>query len=151
MMVTSILSCGGHSLQLTTVFAHARPPEDKVCHDHDHDLLHSSHLCLIDLPQACAVVMQDRDHLHFVCKLKDYVPDQQKLLSSIPAALEQAGMTVQEASIEEAEEALKRDYFKNTKLVDLATGMQLTADVHPSSGNIAPGKQRALHPFGPQQ
>ncbi len=94
--------------------------------------------------------MQDRDHLQFVCKLKDYVPDQQKLLSSIPAALEQAGMTVQEASIEEAEEALQRDYFKNTKLVDLASGVQLTADVHPSSGNIAPGKQRALHPFGSQ-
>lgn len=92
----------------------------------------------------------DRDHLQFVCKLKDYVPDQQKLLSSIPAALEQAGMTVREASIEEAEEALKRDYFKNTKLVDLASGMQLTVDVHPSSGNIAPGKQRAVQPFGPQ-
>ena len=94
--------------------------------------------------------MQDRDHLQFVCKLKEYVPDQQKLLSSIPAALEQAGMTVQEASIEEAEEALQRDYFKNTKLVDLASGVQLTADVHPSSGNIAPGKQRALHPLGSQ-
>ena len=92
--------------------------------------------------------MQDRDHMQFVCKLKDYVPDQGKLLDNIPAALEQAGMTVQEATIEEAEEALNRDYFKNTKLVDLATGKQLTADVHPSTGNIAAGKQRTLYPFG---
>ncbi len=95
-------------------------------------------------------MVQDRDHLKFVCKLKDYVPDQHKLLDGFPAALEEAGMSVQEADIQEAEQALQRDYFKNTKLVDLASGKQLTADVHPSSGHIAPGKQRALYLLGSQ-
>ena len=87
--------------------------------------------------------MQDRDHLQFVCKLKDFVPDKQEMLDSIPTALEKAGLTVKEVNITEAENALERDYFKNTKLVDLATGQQSTADLHPSTGSVTPGSQRA--------
>ena len=93
-------------------------------------------------------VLQDRDHLEFVCKLKDYVPDRSKLLDSIPGALEKAGLRVEEADINDAERHLERDYFKNTKLVNLASGQQLTADVHPSSGTVAPGAGRAVNPHG---
>lgn len=85
----------------------------------------------------------DRDHLQFVCKLKDFVPDKQDMLDSIPVALEKAGLTVKEVNITEAEHALERDYFKNTKLVDLATGQQSTADLHPSTGSVTPGSPRA--------
>lgn len=95
-----------------------------------------------------AVTLQDRDHLKFVCKLKDYVSDRKQLLDRIPGALEQAGLTVEEAELSDAEKYLEKDYFKNTKLVDLQSGHQRTCDVHPASGSIAPGLNRAVNPPG---
>ena len=95
-----------------------------------------------------AITLQDRDHLKFVCKLKDFVSDRQQLLDRIPGALEQAGLAVEEADLHEAEKYLEKDYFKNTKLVDLMSGHQRTCDVHPASGSIAPGVERAVNPPG---
>ena len=63
-------------------------------------------------------------------------------MDSIPAALLKAGFDVQEAQLEQAEGSLAKNYFKNTKVVDLASSKQLVVDANPSSGNIAPGKQR---------
>ena len=95
-----------------------------------------------------AITLQDRDHLKFVCKLKDYVSDRQQLLDRIPGALEEAGLNVEAAELSDAERYLEKDYFKNTKLVDLSSGHQHTCDVHPASGSIAPGIQRAVNPPG---
>ena len=85
-----------------------------------------------------------------MCKLKDYVPDRKQLLDRIPRALEQAGLTVEEAELSDAEKYLEKDYFKNTKLVDLKSGHQRTCDMHPASGSIAPGQERAVNPPGSQ-
>ena len=71
-------------------------------------------------------------------------------MNSIPGALEQAGFSVREACVGEAEKHLEQDYFKNTKLVDLTPGQQTTANVHPASGTIAPGLERAVNPLGSQ-
>lgn len=98
--------------------------------------------------QSLADSLQDRDHLKFVCKLKNYVSDRKQLLDRIPGALEQAGLTVEEAELNDAEQYLEKDYFKNTKLVDLKSGYQRTCDVHPASGSIAPGIERAVNPPG---
>ena len=92
--------------------------------------------------------MQGRDHLKFVCKLKDYVSDRQHLLDKIPGALAQAGLTVEEAELSDAEKYLEKDYFKNTKLVELMSGHQKTCNMHPASGSIAPGVERATNPLG---
>ena len=100
--------------------------------------------------EAVAAVMQDRDHLKFVCKLKDYVSDREHLLDSIPGALAQAGLTVEAAELSDAEKFLKEDYFKNTKLLELMSGQQTTCDVHPASGGIAPGVTRTINPNGSQ-
>lgn len=93
--------------------------------------------------------MQDRDHLEFVCKLKDYVSDREHLLDRIPDALAQAGLTVRQAELSDAEKYLEQDYFKNTKLVDLMSGQHKTCDVHPASGSIASGAERAVTLSGP--
>ena len=98
-----------------------------------------------------ALTLQDRDHLTFVCKLQDYVSDRKQLLDRIPGALEQAGLTVEEAELSDAERYLEKDYFKNTKLVDLQSGHQRTCDVHPASGSVAPGSQRAVNPSGSER
>ena len=100
------------------------------------------------IPVTLAISLQDRDHLKFVCKLKNYVSDRKQLLDRIPGALEQAGLTVEEAELNDAEQYLEKDYFKNTKLVDLKSGYQRTCDVHPASGSIAPGIERAVNPVG---
>lgn len=100
------------------------------------------------LKRTFAITLQDRDHLKFVCKLKDYVSDRQQLLNRIPIALEQAGLTVEAAELSDAEKYLEKDYFKNTKLVDLDSGHQRTCDVHPASGSVAPGIERAVNPHG---
>lgn len=89
--------------------------------------------------------MQARDHLDFVCKLKDYIDNRQQLLDSIPAALTEAGYSVEEAALEDAEIALQQDYFKNTKVVDLASSKQLVVDANPSRGRIAFGKERTKY------
>ena len=81
-----------------------------------------------------------------MCKLKDFVPSKEQLLDGIPEALEQAGLTVQEADISDAEQALQKDYFKNTKVVDLAKHQRWTADPHPSTGTVAPGSTRVHKP-----
>lgn len=86
--------------------------------------------------------LQARDHLDFVCKLKDFAQDRQQLLDSIPAALQKAGFDIEETQLEQAESSLAKDYFKNTKVVDLVSSKQLVVDVNPSAGNIAPGKER---------
>lgn len=96
------------------------------------------------------MVMQDRDHMKFVCKLKDYVLDREHLLDNIPGALEQAGLTVKEAELSDAEKFLEKDYFKNTKLVELMSGQHKTFDMHTATGSIAPGTQRTVHPPGSQ-
>ena len=83
-----------------------------------------------------------------MCKLKDYVSDRKQLLDRIPGALEQAGLVVEEAELKDAEKHLEMDYFKNTKLIDLKSGHQRTCDVHPASGSIAPGLERAVNPPG---
>lgn len=83
-----------------------------------------------------------------MCKLKDYVLDRKELLDRIPGALKQAGLTVEAAELSDAEKYLEKDYFKNTKLVDLNNGHQRTCDVHPASGSVAPGIERAVNPPG---
>lgn len=106
--------------------------------------------CSANVIDSVAMVMQDRDHLKFVCKLKDYVPDREHLLDKIPGALVQAGLTIEEAELTDAEKYLEKDYFKNTKLVELMTGEQKTCDVHTATGSIAPGIQRTVNPPGSQ-
>ncbi|GAB4813313.1 hypothetical protein N2152v2_000359 [Parachlorella kessleri] len=59
-----------------------------------------------------------REHLDFVCRLKDVVPCRKALLSSLCDSLEEAGFELQEASLEEASEALARNTLCGTHLLD---------------------------------
>ncbi|KAL3155749.1 hypothetical protein ABBQ32_012766 [Trebouxia sp. C0010 RCD-2024] len=110
----------------------------------------SERMQLLKHPAKIPDYRADRDHMKFVCKLKDYVLDREHLLDNIPGALEQAGLTVKEAELSDAEKFLEKDYFKNTKLVELMSGQHKTFDMHTATGSIAPGTQRTVHPPGSQ-
>lgn len=88
------------------------------------------------------LLLQARDHLDFVCKLKEYADDRQQLLDRIPASLQKAGFTIEPADLHQAESFLDHNYFKNTKVVDLVSSKQVVVDPSPSHGSIAPGQER---------
>ncbi len=61
---------------------------------------------------------QGRDHLEFVCRLKDFVPAREHVLDSTTNALRAAGFGIQEVGLEEAETALERDYLRSTRILE---------------------------------
>jgi len=78
-----------------------------------------SHMALLKHPTRAPAYREGREHLEFVSRLRDEVPSRQALLDALPEAMRKAGFDLQETSLEEAQESLKGEHFKSTRLVDL--------------------------------
>eukprot|EP00775_Hariotina_reticulata_P011196 gene11195-11346_t len=63
---------------------------------------------------------QGRDHGGFLARLKDHIPCRRQLLQDLysNAALH---FQLQDTSLEEASEALQKDYLRGNKVIDLST------------------------------
>jgi len=62
--------------------------------------------------------MQERDHLAFICRLRDYMP-REALIKGIEHALETANFLLKEITLEEASMVTELEYIKNTRTIDL--------------------------------
>ena len=62
--------------------------------------------------------MQERDHLAFICRLRDYMP-REALMKGIAHALETANFILKEITLEEAFTVTELEYIKNTRMMDL--------------------------------
>jgi hypothetical protein len=69
------------------------------------------------LTSEALLVLQGRDHLEFVCRLRDFVPAREHVLDRTADALRAAGFAVREASLEQASVALERDYLRSTRIL----------------------------------
>ena len=72
----------------------------------------------VPLMAVSLLALQGRDHLEFVCSLRDYM-SRAALIDGIIHALRQSGLQAREASLQDAEAALRRDHIMNTKVVAL--------------------------------
>ena len=62
--------------------------------------------------------MQERDHLAFICRLRDYMP-REALIKGIEHALETANFVLKEVTLEEASTVTELEYIRNTRTIDL--------------------------------
>lgn len=62
--------------------------------------------------------LQDRDHLEFVVRLRDRLPCRATLVDQLCGSLEGAGFVLQEAPLEEAQEALAAGKLCGTRLLN---------------------------------
>lgn len=65
----------------------------------------------------CADV-QERDHLAFICRLRDYMP-KQAVVDGIEKALEQAGILTEETTLEEASGVKELEHIRNTQIIEV--------------------------------
>ena len=62
--------------------------------------------------------MQERDHLAFICRLRDYMP-RKAVTEGIELALDAAGFATEDATMEEALKVAELEHIKNTRTIDL--------------------------------
>ena len=62
--------------------------------------------------------MQERDHLAFICRLRDYMP-RAAVTEGIEHALNAAGLVIGEVSMEEALRVTKLEHIRNTRTIEL--------------------------------
>lgn len=62
--------------------------------------------------------VQGRSHLDFVCRLKDFMT-RAAVTEGILDALAEAGFQAEPTNLDELEEVMKRDYIRNTRVIDL--------------------------------
>ena len=61
---------------------------------------------------------QGRDHLDFVCRLRDFMPARQLFIDGTVQALRAAGFAIREIALEEASAALDREYLRSTRVLE---------------------------------
>ncbi len=62
--------------------------------------------------------MQERDHLAFICRLRDFMP-KEAVTEGIERALDAAGFATEEVTLEEASRVTELEHIRNTRVVDL--------------------------------
>ena len=75
---------------------------------------HSTVQCIVK--NEC--IVQERSHLDFVCRLKDFMT-RAAVTEGVIDALAQAGFQAVHIRLDEVEEVMKRDYIRNTRVIDL--------------------------------
>lgn len=61
---------------------------------------------------------QGRDHLDFVCRLRDFLPARQIFIDGTVEALHAAGFAIREIALQEASAALDREYLRSTRVLE---------------------------------
>lgn len=61
---------------------------------------------------------QGRDHLDFVCRLRDFMPARTLFIDGTVQALRAAGFAIREVALEEASTALGREYLRSTRVLE---------------------------------
>ncbi|KAL6770699.1 LPL3 [Auxenochlorella protothecoides x Auxenochlorella symbiontica] len=74
-------------------------------------------MALLQHPARTPEYRQGRPHHRFITPLQDHVPSRPRLLDQLTASLGSAGFALQEASLEEAEEALARNKICGTRVL----------------------------------
>ena len=73
-------------------------------------------------PDCCCLAIidcdsvQERDHLAFICRLRDYMP-KQAVVEGIEKALEQAGFLTEETTLDEASGVTELEHIRNTRMI----------------------------------
>ena len=62
--------------------------------------------------------VQERDHLAFICRLRDYMP-KQAVVDGVEKALEQAGILTEEITLEEASRVKELEHIRNTRMIEM--------------------------------
>ena len=62
--------------------------------------------------------MQERDHLAFICRLRDFMP-KEAVMEGIEHALDAAGFATEEITLEEASRVTELEHIRNTRTIDL--------------------------------
>ena len=62
--------------------------------------------------------MQERDHLAFICRLRDFMP-KEAVMEGIEHALDAAGFATIEITLEEASRVTELEHIRNTRTIDL--------------------------------
>ncbi|CAL8460585.1 g114 [Coccomyxa elongata] len=77
-----------------------------------------SNMALLKHPDRVPEYRAGRSHLDFVCRLKDFMT-RAAVTEGILDALAQAGFQAEPTDLDELEEVMKRDYIRNTRVIDL--------------------------------
>ena len=62
--------------------------------------------------------MQERDHLAFICRLRDYMP-REAVTDGIERALGAAGFATEEISMDDAFRVTELEHIRNTRTIEL--------------------------------
>lgn len=74
---------------------------------------------ILDVTVICASAhMQERDHLAFICRLRDFMP-REAVIEGVERALSAAGFLTEEVTLEEASRVAELEHIRNTCTIDL--------------------------------
>ncbi|KAK9827635.1 hypothetical protein WJX81_001632 [Elliptochloris bilobata] len=76
------------------------------------------HMRLLKHPSKAPEYRAGRNHLEFVCRLRDYLPARELVFDGTAQALRTAGFAIKEVGLEEAGAALDRDYLRSTRVLE---------------------------------
>lgn len=74
-------------------------------------------MALLKHPPKAPEYRSDREHLDFLLRLKDVIPQREFVLATIASAARQQGFEVQEATLQEAQQHLEQPHLRGNKLL----------------------------------